>query len=222
MDKAALVDHDLRIGNHVISLLAGNGVAVQEAFWVYVSQVEEWRLVVSSPFVDQKGTRQTYIAVSNILNKSPLISEIPVRRISVLSPRDPVLHRLKDTLGIPAGPAFSPSGRIGQYVLDEAFMYGGSLHVFQSRRRDGTLLFHVTYAPFKGPGGAIPVLTFVGDQELRDFLSKKIGIREREITKAREELQLAGTFDFPIHLRTGDLRRLGLLPPPRSPQEQPR
>jgi len=224
VDKATLVDHDRKIGSHVISLLAANGIAVQEAFWVYVSQVEEWRLMLASPFVDQKGTRQTYVAVSNILNKSPLISEIPVRRISVLSPRDPVLQRVKSALGIPTRAALSPSSPIGQYVLDDAFIYGGSLHVFQSRRKGGTFLFHVTYAPYKGPGGAIPVLTFVGEEELSDFLINKVGLRENDAAEAQEELQLRGTFSFPmVHLRTSDLRKFGLLPPPRlSRQEQPR
>jgi hypothetical protein len=204
VDKAALVDHDLRIGSHVISLLAANGIPVQDAFWVYLPQVEEWRLILSSPFVNQKGTRQTYVALSNILNKSPLISEIPVRRISVLSPSDPALQRIRSGLG-----------------LDEAFIYEGSLHVFQSRRKDGTSLYHVTFAPYSGPGGAIPVLNFAGEDELSDFLINKVGIRRHDVVRAQEELRLRGTSNFPmVHLRTGDLRRFGLLPPAKTLRQE--
>lgn len=36
MDKAALVDKDLRIGRDIIGLLAAANLAVDEAFWAYV------------------------------------------------------------------------------------------------------------------------------------------------------------------------------------------
>ena len=44
MDKATLVEKDVRIGNDIMGLLAAADIPVDDAFWAYVPQIEEWRL----------------------------------------------------------------------------------------------------------------------------------------------------------------------------------
>ncbi len=59
MDNAELVDKDLRIGRDIIGLLAAANLAIDDAFCAYVPQVEEWRLVLSSPAVKTLGVHDS-------------------------------------------------------------------------------------------------------------------------------------------------------------------
>ncbi|MGB8769487.1 MAG: hypothetical protein WCC92_07730 [Candidatus Korobacteraceae bacterium] len=73
--------------------------------------------------------------MSNALHKSPLLDEILLRRISLFAPDDNVIKRLK---------AF------------ENYRYEGAIEVIKSDRKNGYPIFLVFFAPYKGPGGAIP------------------------------------------------------------------
>lgn len=193
MDKATLVTEDLRIGNDVIGLLTAAGIPVDDAFWVYAPQIDEWRLVLSSRKVKDLGVRNCYLAMSNALHESPLLKQIPLRRISLLSPDDEVVQRMR---------------RLERHI------YEGALHVVRSHRPNRPPTFHVTFAPYRDPGGAIPTVAFGGESDLEKFLREQIKIEDYDIRTAARELAVRGSYSFPnVQLATGQLRRLRLLPP---------
>jgi hypothetical protein len=190
MDKATLVDRDLRIGRDVIGLLRAADLSVDDAFWAYVPQVEEWRLVLSSARVKELGVRNSYLRMSNALHKSPLWNEIPLSRISLLAPDDDVIERLKDL---------------------EKHRYEGAIEIIKSDRKNGSASFLVFFAPYKGEGGAVPLN---GTLKLEEFLRDQIGINDSDIHTAFRELDTRGSYSFEgLRLTTAELRKVGLLHP---------
>lgn len=212
MDKTALVVDDVRMGRDIIAWLAAAGMPVDDAFWVYQPPTEEWRLFLSSPWVDQKGIRTTYLALSNALHKSPLVRQLPIRRISLLSPSDPLVKKARSSIQSP-DQASSRYYWIHYHELHDSYRYTGSLHVVRSMRHDDRISYQITFAPYKGPGGAVPAAEVIGDEALVQFLTEQIGIDAAEAQSALRELQARGSHSFPnVQLRTRDLRKLGLLP----------
>lgn len=193
MDKTTLVETDVRIGNDIIGLLAAADIPVDDAFWAYVPQIEEWRLVLSSPKVKSLGVRDSYLAMSNALHKSPLLDEIPLRRISLLAPDDDLIEKL--------------SG------LDK-YRYEGALDIIRSDRKNGFGAFLVFFAPYKSRGGEVPTIELNGKSALEDFLRHKIGIQDSEVQAALRVLGARGSYSFEnLQLTTAKLRKIGLLHP---------
>jgi len=188
VDKTTLVENDIKLGRDIIGLLTAAGIPVVDASWVFQPQAEEWRLVLSSPWIDQKGIHPSYMALSSALHRSPLLQQLPFLRISLLSPNE-------------------------YSVTADSYKYNGSLHIVRSSGRSGKPLYHVTFAPYKGPGGAVPALELRGDANLSQFLTDQIGIDPEDVRSALRTLQVRGSYSFPeIQLGTKDLRRFGLIP----------
>ncbi len=204
MDKATLVDKDLRIGNDVIGLLAAADIPVDDAFWAYVPQLDEWRLVLSSLKVKKLGVRNSYLAMSKALHRSPLLDEIPLRRISLLAPDDDLIEQLKG--------------------LDK-HRYEGALDIIRSNGKNKPQVFLVFFAPYRG-GGAVPTVELNGKAQLESFLRDRVRIRDSEVQAALRDLDTRGSYSFEnLQLGTADLRRLGLVdprPPHRVSQKRSR
>lgn len=214
MDKAALVDEDVRRGHDVIALLASAGMPVNDAFWIYQTPIEEWRLVLASPWVDEKGIKTSYLALSNALHKSPMVRQLPIRRISLLSPTDPLVKTARSSVHRPdqTGTLYF---RTYNHDVEGLYWYSGALHVVRSEGRGGRPVYHITFAPYRGPGGAVPALEFAGDEALSQFLTDRVHIDADRVRSAIRELQVRGSYSFPeIQLQTKDLRRFGLLSTP--------
>ena len=199
MDKTALVKKDFDSGNRIVALLAASGIEIEDAIWVYSPEAEEWRLMVVTPLVERKGERDAYLTVLSILEKAGLSKELPWRRISLVSDDDPLLEKVDTSIR-----------------LDEAFAYEGSIHIVQfpmpSAGRPPK--YHVTFAPYRGPGGAVPAREFSELDQLKKFLRDEIGADEHHIRQTLGDLSLHRTTSIPnVHMETKDLRRLHLLPP---------
>jgi len=194
MDKGILVDRDLRIGRDVIGLLAAANLTVDDAFWAYVPELEEWKLVLSSPSVKQLGLHNSYLRMSNALRESPLWKEIPLSRISLFASDDNIVERLKAL---------------------ETHRYEGALEIVRSERKNGSPNFLVFFVPYKIPGGEAPALSLKGESKLEKFLRQEIGVSERALQLALNDLDTRGAYTFEnLELTTAKLRKIGLLPPP--------
>ncbi|HEY6307226.1 MAG TPA: hypothetical protein VI488_12295 [Candidatus Angelobacter sp.] len=209
MGTTALVNEYVKLGQDVIGLTSAAGIPIDDAFWVFQPQTEEWRLVLSSPWVDQKGVRDAYLAISNVLNKSPIVEKLPIRLISVRSPKDPYLDDIRRSR--------NPLGSEGSYwatylTASDSYHYKGALHIVLSQR-SGQPVFHVTFAPYKGAGGAVPALELRTGQDLTDFLTNQVGIDPENVRFSIRQLHSRGSYSFPeVHFQTSELRKFGLLP----------
>ncbi len=62
MDQTSLVDHNRRVtfGRDLVAELLRDGLEVRSAFWHYLPDLGEWRLVIVSPDVDERGGLLVY------------------------------------------------------------------------------------------------------------------------------------------------------------------
>jgi hypothetical protein len=97
MDKTALVERGVDDGRKLLEALDSAGFQVSAALWFYVSDADEWRLMIASPLVDEKGPRKAYTFIQSVLaGLSPL--GISLRSISVVSPHHEVIQLLKGAI----------------------------------------------------------------------------------------------------------------------------
>jgi hypothetical protein len=158
--------------------------------WRYVDELEEWQLVIATPWYDQKGPRTTYTAVIDALQRADIYDEVPMRRIFLMSPKDPSVQELeKETK-----------------ARNEGF-----LHVLWHRGSGNGREYSVLFAPITGSGGAVPAKYFSAIGELRDFLVRRLRLRQRTVEDALDELNDEGhTSIFPVSLTAREVRKLGL------------
>jgi hypothetical protein len=85
---------------------------------------------------------------------------------------------------------FDSASSLSSLVLDwsrphdrmTAMSMEGSVHIL---KHDGSPpTYDVTFAPYAGPGGALPVRRFTGDGELEDFLRRGIRAQDDAVEKA--------------------------------------
>jgi hypothetical protein len=62
MDKTALVGLDVEKGSKILTILDGAGLNIRVALWAFLSDYEDWRLILSSPKFDAepKGGYRLY------------------------------------------------------------------------------------------------------------------------------------------------------------------
>lgn len=152
--------------------------------------------MLSSRRVKELGVRNSYLKLSHALHKSPLLDEIPLSRISLFAPDDDVIKKLK-TL--------------------EKYRYEGALEIVRSDRKNGFRNFLVFFVPYKIAGGEAPAISLNGDAKLEEFLRREIGVDERALQLALNDLDARGSYTFEdLRLTTTKLRKVGLLPPLHS------
>jgi hypothetical protein len=190
MDQAPLVDSDIEIEAKVVSALSHAKIPVTAVDWNWAPQLNGWQLIVVSRWVDTRGPREVYSRMLEALSDAGAYQSIPIRRLGVKSPADPVAQQLIDELK-----------RISE----------GAIHIVRNRTRNATSQYTLVFAPYIGSGGPIPSKTVMGNDELRAFLEKQLGIRQYIVDRALTELEQtdsATVFNVPLSLRRA--RKLNL------------
>jgi hypothetical protein len=129
MVRASLVEQDLKDGKRLLETLDkpksnGTSFRVKAAFWLYRPESMEWRLVLATPLVDEKGPLATYVHLGKVLDSIQLVG-LSTHNISVVSPRDPLVKAFRGALRIApdsAGVRFTRNVVGGTYVED-AYLY---------------------------------------------------------------------------------------------------
>lgn len=110
MDKATLVRPEvedesklINAGRRLIESLDRSDFEVIAALWLYLSEPDEWRLIIASPTEHEKGPRKAYIAIQSVLNTSLPPIEIPLQNISVVSPDDNLIRTLQGLISTGSG-----------------------------------------------------------------------------------------------------------------------
>ena len=190
MDKATLVKSDIDISALILDALSRTRIPVTFCDWRYVPQLEEWQLVIATPWVDEKGPRTTYRAVIDALTKADVYDEAPMRRIFLMSPDDPVVQELEKEAK----------------TRNEGFIH--LLRHNGSRKREE---YSVLFAPIAGIGGPVPAKHFAERDALRDFLIDRLHLRPTAIEDALRELGDGGHSSiYPVQLTTREIKKFGL------------
>ena len=190
MDKATLVRTDLEIEGRVLVALSLAKIPVTLSHLNYVAQLDEWQLIIATPWYDSKGPRETYSRVFKALQDAGIFEGIPTRRLFLKSPADPLVKALE---------------------RDVKHKTEGSIHVLADRKPVHERRYTVIFAPYTGSGGAVPARRFVGSDKLRSFLEDDLYISRSSIDEALSELGRKGSASiFNVQLTRKELKRLAL------------
>lgn len=132
MGKATLVSQELEgesklisDGARLIESLDKSGFQVVAALWLYLSESDEWRLIIASPAEIVKGPRQAYIDIQSVLSNTLPSIEIPLQDISVVSPGDRLIQSLTGLIS--TGPGIGglriQNSVFNNQFIEDAYIY---------------------------------------------------------------------------------------------------
>ncbi len=98
MDQATLVNSDIEIEGKVVSALSRAKLPVAAVDWNWAPQLNGWQLIVVSRWVEERGPREVYARILDALSHAEVYRSIPIRKLVVKSPSDPVAQQLMDEL----------------------------------------------------------------------------------------------------------------------------
>jgi hypothetical protein len=192
VDKETLVRSDIEVGGLVLDALSRARIPITLCDWNYVPQLEEWQLVIATPWVDTRGRHEANARVLKALSVAGVYPSVPIRRVLVLSPHDPIAQAL------------------GREVRAKT---EGAIHIIRAEQSYPTLGggYSVIFAPFAGPGGAVPAKKIFGTEQLRQFLSSQLRISSAFVEEAIAELERKGSASiFHVQLTNKEAKKLGL------------
>ena len=183
MDQAALVKSDRDVGAQVMEALGRARIPVTLVDWTYVPELDEWQLVIATPWYETRGPRAAFRTVVDALQEAGIYARAPLRRMFVRSPEDPIV----------------------KVLMKER--KEGLLHLL----KHGANQYSAIFAPVTGTGGAVPVRHFSGVDELRSFLAEDLHLTSNAIAEAMAEVQRtqAGSI-YPVEMTAREMKRLGL------------
>jgi hypothetical protein len=118
MDKAALVNIDVQRGAEILDALEGANVRVGVALWAYLSEYEDWRLVVSARRFDAMDLRDAYGLIHDRLEEAGVTLE-KTPPVMILPMSDPFIRELRRIFG----KARSVDGmRLGGQMIGDRFV----------------------------------------------------------------------------------------------------
>jgi hypothetical protein len=123
------------------------------------------------------------------LQQAGIYQDVPIRRLVVRSPQDPVVKYLE---------------------RDLRAQTEGTIHIVASKKTN-QVQYSIVFAPFTGPGGALPSKTILGADELRQFLEEHLNISKSEIDEALSALNRKESASiFHVRLTKREAKSLGL------------
>lgn len=189
MDKTTVVRSDLDTQGRVLNALSQAKIPASLVDLDYVPQLNEWQLVIATRLYDDKGPQEAYSRVIKALQAVGIYEEIPIRRLFLKSPSDPSVKALEAEVKIKTE---------------------GEIYIFAVGARTAAQ-YSVIFAPFTGPGGAVPSRRFDGINHLQTFLEDEIGISHSSVDEALDELQRKGSASiFHVQLTRREAKKLGL------------
>ena len=190
MDKTTLVRSDLDTEGRVLNALSLARIPTTLVDLDYVPQLDEWQLVIATPLFDGKGPREAYSRVIKALQDVGIYEDVPIRRVFLKSPTDLSVKALEAEVKVKRE---------------------GAIHILAYNRPNRSKRYSVIFAPFAGPGGAVPSKQFDGADKLRAFLEEEIRISRSSVDEAFAELERKGSSSiFHVQLTRREAKRFGL------------
>jgi hypothetical protein len=136
MVRTSLVESDIRDGQRLVSALRDSDAnfsiphfLVKAAFWLFDKDSIEWRLVVATPLVDQRGPFSAYTDIQGVLRRLVPIS-LTMQDITVVSPNDKLVKVIKKAGKVPAG---STGLRIGRARIDDTYVEDAYVYALMNK-----------------------------------------------------------------------------------------
>jgi hypothetical protein len=188
VDQTPLVNSEIE--GKVVSALSRAKIPVSAVDWNWAPDLDESQLIVVTSLVDTRGPRETYARILKALSVAGVYKSVPIRKLFVKSPGDPVARKLIEELK----------------QTNE-----GSIHIVRNTTKNGTPQYTLVFAPYVGSGGPIPSKGISGDANLRAFLEKHLGIHLYDVDRALAELaQTDSATIFNVRLSLRRAKKLNL------------
>ena len=118
MDKAAMVSLDITRGSELLDALDRANLKVRVAIWMFLSEYEDWRLVVSARQLDSLNLRDAYRLLNDTLAAAGFTPE-KTPPILILPLTDPSMKELRQLFS----KARSVDGmRLGGQMIGDRFV----------------------------------------------------------------------------------------------------
>jgi hypothetical protein len=190
MDQALLVKSDRDTGAKVIAALHQAAIPVTLFDWNYIPELQEWQLIIASPWVDTKGPHTANRALVDALKQAGVYDDVPIRRVFLRSPNDPIVKSI-------------------QRELTEQNQ--GFLHLLKDQSSN-PVAYSLIFAPTTSPGGAAPMKIFRSLPNLTTFLTESLGLRQKAVSDALDEVERTDVASlYPVTLTTRQIKRFGLV-----------
>lgn len=125
MDKKTLVNIDIEEGKKLLEMLDKTNMQITSAFWFYLQDIEEWRLIFATNLLDKEGPKKTYTKLLEIISQDIKEINIPLEAISLISPNDSLNQLFRSA--IQTGPGISGirfSGNvINGSLIKDSYLY---------------------------------------------------------------------------------------------------
>jgi len=127
MDSQILVDRNIIEGKELIEALDNKELNIKAAMWFYFAESDEWKLLIATPMVDEKGPKEAYRLIQMVIGEMPATSKtsISFKDVIVLSPRDDPIALVGKM--IRTGPGLSgirfTKNVINNKLIDDAYIY---------------------------------------------------------------------------------------------------
>ncbi len=179
--------NDLQIEGRVLAALSLAKIPITLCVPNYVPELSEWQLVIATSLYDSKGPHEANSRVVKALQDAGFYEDVPIRRLFVRSPEDPLVKALEQ---------------------ETKLKREGTIHIRGDKGRNS---FAVFFAPFVGPGGAVPARHFSGEGRLRGFLESDLYLSRSSVDEALSELERKGDASiFNVQLTRREAKKLGL------------
>lgn len=132
MDETTLVMSRERLlplpatdGLKFIQALDKKSFNYRAAFWLYQSEIDDWRLYIVTPLVDEVGQKESYGRIHAILyNIDPLL-DLSLSYITVVNPDAPIYKVLHKVYHVEPGqpPVYVRRSMFEGIVIEEALIY---------------------------------------------------------------------------------------------------
>jgi hypothetical protein len=120
----------------LIEALDSKGVEVKAALWLLSPELEEWRLIIATPLIDEQGPIAAYTLVQSVLEATPEAQSISLDSISIVSPGDPMVKLLGKTFR--TGPVITrlelTKASVRNVFFEEAHIYRMNIQEIPPRR----------------------------------------------------------------------------------------
>ncbi|MGH8646681.1 MAG: hypothetical protein ACREX4_20375 [Gammaproteobacteria bacterium] len=124
MATTELVEKDKQAARQLLEVLDRWQVQVRTAFWFYLGDQGEWKLVLAMPQADRNEITQAYEVIARAL-ESNYIRGLSLRQIDVRSPSDEIVRSISNAihLKLPQTPVRLSKSGIGNVFIEDAYIF---------------------------------------------------------------------------------------------------
>jgi hypothetical protein len=130
MVKTVLVESDIEDGRRLLGEMdrpatGTTPISVSAALWLYTSESLEWRLLIATPLVEEKGPRAAYSVIQKVLRSLKPPVGLALQNISVVKPSDILIRSLRKAIQI--GPRSNgvrfARNMVGGTYIEDSYIY---------------------------------------------------------------------------------------------------